>query len=445
MPDAWIPETPIIEGPNRLVRAIGRWSLAALMINIMIGSGIFGLPSALAGLLGRGSLLALLIGAIATGVIGACFSEVASYFTVAGGPYLYTRVAYGRFVGLQVGWMYWLVRLTAPAASANLFVVYLGEFWPWANDRMPRALILGVLIGGLALINCLGVKKAARISDVFTVAKLLPLIVVAIAGIAFLSVHPQVINTTMHAPHLREWLKASLLIVFAYGGFDAAITATSEIKNPRRDAAAALLAALAACTLLYLAVQWTALGTVPDLAHSSRPLTDSARIVFGHAGAVLIAVGTLISVFGNLSANTLAVPRITFALAEQGDFPSFFARVHPRFRTPYVSIYVFAFLVWAFALGGNFTWNATLSAIARLFYYAAVCAAVPVLRRKMPGAAQFRLPGAPWVAALGVVICAILFTQVDLGGSLILLATFVVATLNWQVVREKQPRPVTDL
>jgi len=440
MPEAWIPEPPVINQPNRLVRAIGRWSLAALMVNIMIGSGIFGLPSALAGLLGRASLLALLIGAIAAGVIGACFSEVASYFTVAGGPYLYARVAYGRFIGLQVGWMYWLVRLTAPAASANLFVVYLGEFWPRANDRVPRALILGVLIGGLALVNCLGVKKAARISDVFTVAKLLPLVVVAIAGMAFLSTHPQVSNISTHTPHLREWLKASLLIVFAYGGFDAAITATSEIKNPRRDAAAALLVALTACTLLYLAVQWTALATVPNLANSSGPLTDSAGITLGHAGAVLIAAGALISVFGNLSANTLAVPRITFALAEQGDFPAFFAWVHPRFRTPYVSICVFALLVWAFALGGNFAWNATLSAIARLSYYAAVCVAVPVLRRKLPGAAQFRLVGGTWFAVTGVVICAILFSQVDLGGSLILLATIVVATLNWQVVRGKQPR-----
>jgi amino acid transporter len=268
----------------------------------------------------------------------------------------------------------------------------------------------------------------------------LPLVAVAIAGMVFLSTHPQVSNVPAHTPHVREWLKASLLIVFAYGGFDAAITATSEIKNPRRDAAAALLAALTACTLLYLAVQWTALGTVADLAHSSKPLTDSARTVLGHAGAVLIAAGALISVFGNLSANTLAVPRITFALAEQGDFPAFFARVHPRFRTPYVSICVFALLVWAFALGGNFAWNATLSAIARLSYYAAVCAAVPVLRRKFPGAAQFRLEGGTWFAVMGVIICAILFSQVDLGGSLILLATIVVATLNWHVVRGKQPR-----
>ncbi len=437
MPEARIPETLLGEGPNRLVRAIGRWSLAALMVNIMIGAGIFGLPSALAGLLGRGSLLALLLGAVAAGVIVACFSEVASYFSAAGGAYLYTRVAYGRFVGLQVGWMLWLVRLTAPAASANLFVVYLGEFWPWASHRMPRALILTVLIGGLALVNCLGVKRAARISDVFTIAKLLPLAVVTFAGIAFLSAHPQAANIPAHAPHLREWLKASLLIVFAYGGFDAAILATSELKSPRRDVAVALFAALATCTVVYLAVQWATLGTVADLAHSSRPLADVARTVFGHAGAALVAVGGLIAVFGNLSANTLAVPRITFALAEQGDFPSFFARVHPRFRTPYVSICVFALLVWAFALGGNFAWNATLSAIARLLYYAAICAAVPVLRKKMPGAAQFYLLGGPWFAALGVAICVVLFSQVELGGSLILLATFVVATLNWAAVRGK--------
>ena len=447
MPAPRLPAASPSEGgwapPNRLVRAIGRWTLTALMVNIMIGSGIFGLPSALAGLLGRASLWALLIGGTATAILVASFSEVASYFTAAGGPYLYTRVAFGRFAGLQMGWLFWLARVTAPAANANIFVVYLAEFWPRATAPLPRFVILTVLIWGLALINCLGVRRAARTSNVFTVAKLLPLVIVGIAGLVFFLAHPGVSaiasNTPLHTPGMGSWLKASLLIVFAFGGFDAAMTPTSEVKNPRRDTAFALFAAVAACTVIYLLVQWAALVTVPDLAHSPRPLADSARNAMGHAGAVLISVGAVISVFGNLTANLLGVPRITFALAEQGDFPAFFAAVHPRFRTPYVSILTFALLLWLFALMGNFAWNAVLSATGRLIYYAAICVAVPVLRKKFPGEAQIRLPGGLVLAAIGVVICAVLMTAVNRGGTLILLATSAVAAVNWWLVRKRAP------
>jgi len=429
---------PEVSPPNRLVRAIGRWTLTALMVNIMIGSGIFGLPSALAGLLGRASLWALLLGGVAAAILVASFSEVASYFTAAGGPYLYTKVAFGRFVGLQMGWLFWLARVTAPAANANIFVVYLGEFWPHATDPLPRFVILTVLIWGLAFVNYLGVKRAARISNVFTVAKLFPLLVVGIAGAAFLLIHPAASNAPAHPPVLGAWLKASLLIVFAFGGFDAAITATGEAKNPRRDAAFALFASVAACTAVYLLVQWGALNTVPNLALSPRPLADAARNALGHVGAVLIAVGALVSVFGNLTANLLGVPRITFALAEQGDFPAFFGAVHPRFRTPYVSICTFALLLWIFALVGNFTWNVVLSATGRLLYYGAICIAVPVLRKKFPGEAQVRLPAGLWLAGIGLVICVVLLTQVSRGGSFILLATSAVAALNWLLVRKKQ-------
>ena len=446
-----MPEKPILESGNNpaavaaksqsggLVRAIGRWSLTALMINIMIGSGIFGLPSALAGLLGRASIWAWLIGGAAAAILVASFSEVASYFTAAGGPYLYCRVAFGRFVGLQMGWIFWLARVTAPAANANIFIVYLGEFWPHAADPWPRFVILSVLIWGLALVNCLGVGRAALVSNVFTVAKLLPLLLVGFAGGAFLLLHPAAANAPAHVPVLSTWLQASLLIVFAFGGFDGAITATGEAKNPRRDAAFALFTAVGVCTAVYLLLQLAALGTVPDLAHSPRPLADAARNTLGHAGAVLIAAGVLVSVFGTLTANLLGVSRITYALAEQGDFPAFFAAVHPRFRTPYVSICTFALLLWIFSLIGSFTWNAVLSATGRLLYYGAICIAVPVLRKKMPGEAQVRLPGGPWWAAIGLVICLVLLTQVNRGGLLILVGTSLVAALNWVLVRKKGP------
>ena len=158
----------------------------------------------------------------------------------------------------------------------------------------------------------------------------------------------------------------------------------------------------------------------------------------GNAGAGLIAVGALVSIYGYLSANMLAVPRLTFALAEQQDFPAIFAAVDPRFRTPYFSIIVFAALVWLFALLGNFSWNVTLSAAARLFCYAAGCAALPVLRKKQPGGALFHLPAGSFLAMVGVLVCLVLITQTDLRKSLILVSVIAIAFVNWTVVRQSE-------
>jgi len=415
-----------------LVRAIGRWSLALLVINSIIGSGIFGLPSEIAKLLGRASVWAVLLAGAAIGIIMACFAEVGSQFSEAGGPYLYARKTFGRLVGIEVGWMLWLVRTAAPAATANLLVIYLGEFFPAASRPVPRMLALTLLIGFIAVVNFFGVRGGTRTSNIFTVAKLAPLLVVAIGGVVYLASQGPV---TASVPPGNGWLKALVLLVFAYGGFETAVTPMAEASNPRRDVSFALLFALAVCTLLYTAIQWSVVGILPDPAHSARPLADVARVFMGNRGAAFISVGALISVYGYLTANMLAVPRVTFALAENGDFPSIFGAVHPRYHTPYFSIIVYAFFLWCMAVLGNFTWNATLSAVARLFYYGIVCAALPVLRRRQPEAVQFRLPMGNVLAAVGVLVCAILITQVDLSKSLVLLAIVLVGFLNWLLVR----------
>jgi APA family basic amino acid/polyamine antiporter len=431
-------------GPVSLVRAIGRWSMAALVINSIIGSGIFGLPSDLARLLGNASPYAVLIAGGAMGMIMACFAEVASRFTQTGGPYLYSRVAFGRLVGIEMGWMLWLVRLTAPAANASLFVIYLREFWPQAMDPVPRLCVLTLLIGILAITNLRGVRAGAEISNIFTVAKLIPLFLVAIAGAVYVLNHQQVSNATATSAEAHSWLEAILILGFAYGGFEGALTPMSEATNPRRDAAFGLFTALITCAALYTVIQWVVVKALADPAHSERPLAEVARLVMGNSGAALVAVGALVSIYGYLSANMLAVPRLTFALAEQQDFPTIFAAVHPRFRTPYFSILVFAALVWLFALLGNFSWNVTLSAAARLFCYGAGCAALPVLRRKQPGEARFRLPAGSLFALIGVTVCVVLITQIDLRKSLILVAVIITAFLNWLAVRNRESQQTVN-
>lgn len=424
-----------------LIRAIGRWSMVALAVNCIIGSGIFGLPSVVAGFVGRRSPEAVLMAGVAMGVIIACYAEVASQFTETGGHYLYIRQAFGRFAGLQVGWMNLLSRLTACAAAVNLLVISLGEFWVHSSAALPRLAVVSLFVGTLAAANYRGVAAGSLVSNVSVIAKLVPLAVVCAVGLAYLAIHPQVVPAGARAG-ADDWLKATLILFFSYGGYEAALAPLGEAKDPRRDAPFALFVALGVVTLFYTALQFVVVGVLPDAAHSVRPLADVAQVMMGRPGAVLISLGAIVSVYGYLSANLLTNPRAMFALAERGDFPPWFAAIHARFRTPYFSIVVFAVVVWTFALFGNFAWNVTLSAVARLFYYGAVCAAVPALRRKQPGAARLRLPGGPLLPVLGVLICAALLTRVDFSKSLILLATIAAATSNWLVVRRRNALPL---
>jgi len=279
------------------------------------------------------------------------------------------------------------------------------------------------------------VRAGTQVSNVFTIAKLVPLFAVIGMGLFVLHAHPSGVSPSAPAAVTTgQWMKAVLLLVFAYGGLETALTPMGEAKDPRRDAPFALFTALVVCTVIYALIQWVVVGVLPDAAHSERPLADLARVAVGSFGAALVAVGALISFYGYLSAKILAMPRVTFALAEQGDFPQAFAAIHPRFHTPYVSILVFAAMVWAFALSGEFKWNVTLSAVARLLYYGVCCAALPVLRRTQPGDARFRLPAGNLLAGLAVLLCAVLVTQVNFGQSLIVAATIAIALLNWAVV-----------
>ena len=426
--------------PPQLVRVIGRWSMVALAINCMIGSGVFGLPSVIAALVGSLSPLAVLLAGLATAVVIGCYAEVASQFTETGGHYIYVRRAFGRFAGLQVGWLNLLGRLTACAAAVNLLVVSLGEFWPQADMPAPRFAIMTLLIGTLAAANYRGVAAGTLVSNVSTVAKLVPLALVCIVGLGYLATRAAAAPAAA-AGGVDGWLKAMLLLFFLYGGYETALNPTGEVQDPRHDTVFALFVALIVITVLYTALQLIVVGILPDAAASTRPVADVARVMMGSGGAVLVSVGVIISVYGYLSANLLGVPRGIFALAERGDFPDAIAAIHPRFRTPHVSIVAVALAVWAFALFGSFAWNVTLSAVTRLFYYGAVCAAVPVLRRRQPSAATFRLPLGPVLPALGVLICLTLLTRVDFSKSLIVLGVILTAGVNWLLVRGRGTMP----
>jgi amino acid transporter len=426
-----------------LVRAIGRWSLAALVLNSVIGSSVFGLPSVIAGNLGAASPWAWLLAAIGIGIIVACFAEVTSRFSEAGGPYLYARLAFGRLAGIEMGWMAYLVRITASATNANLFVIYLAELWPGAEGPIVSRLVLAALLFPLAAINWRGVTHGARISAMLIAAKLLPLLIFLLAGIGFLLRHAAVVPT---APPVtaHPWLDSILLLVFAYGGFEAALVPLGEARDPERDAPFALFLTLGVCAVLYCLVQVVVLATLTDPAAAPRPLAAAAQVFLGTSGALLMAGAALLSVAGYLAGGMVNVPRLTFAMAERSDLPDLFARVHPRFRTPYVSIGVYAILVWLLAATGGFLQNLSLSAVSRLFTYGVVCVALPVFRARdgKPGApamhpARFRLPlGGVW-AVLGAGFSLVLSTRMSAQELRVLALTLILGLVHWWWVRRK--------
>jgi len=420
------------------VRSIGRWALAGLALNCIIGSGIFGLPGELNRLVGRASPLAMIFAALAMGCIMAAMAEVGSQFSEPGGPYLYARSVFGRFVGLQVGWFALLSTIAAVAANANIFVVYLAGFFPGAGHGIPRVIILSAFLGVPATVNYLGARRGAGLSSVFVIAKLLPLAVIIIAGLVGLArlryQLPVVSISEISAPGIRSWLTALLLLVFAYGGFEAAMIPAGEVKDPRRTLPFAMGTSLLAAAIVYTLLQRVTVATV-GASTSARPLAEAASVLLGTAGAVVIAIAVMISTTGHVSSVMLHAPRLAYSLAARGEFPSFLAKLHPRFHTPAAALACYAALVWLLAVTGGFYIAVMLATAAKVIMYCATCAALIPLRRRQPGADALRIPFGPAASLVGVVISLALLTQLR-GIEIALMGiTALAAAANWWFAR----------
>ena len=425
--------------PEKLVRSIGRWTLVGLLLNGILGSSVYRLSSEIGATLGANAWWAWIGAAAAMGVLMLCFAEVASRFRDAGGPYLYARIAFGAFAGVQMGWLAYLVRITASATNANLFVIYLAEFIPAAGTPIGGAVTMALLFGGLAAINYRGVKQGAAMSNFLIVAKVLPLVLFAVVGLV-LVLERGPVEVAPVSSTVGNWIDVALLLIFAYGGFEASLVPLGEAKDPQRDAPFALLTALAVCAALYTACQLVVTMALSDPGAHPRPLAEVGRILIGPAGAAFMATGALLSLYGYFAASTINAPRLSYAMAERGDIPRVFAWVHPRFRTPAVSIIAYAVLSFGLALSGTFIQNLTLSAVSRIATYGLVCLAVPVLRRRegrdpavLP--AQFRAPAGNLLAAIGTVFMLSLITRITAREGVVLAVVIAGATTVWLLSR----------
>jgi APA family basic amino acid/polyamine antiporter len=410
--------------PPGLLRAVSRWQIVGLVLNDVIGSGVYLLPAGAAALLGGASVAAVVLAGVAVLLVVLCFAEAASHFDQPGSAFLYAREAFGELVGFEVGWMTWLARVASVASLAVAFAQALGYLWPEARAGGGRdaAIVLPVL--GLTALNVVGIRSGVRTAVLLAVAKVVPLLVFVAAGTVYVLRNGGVAAATRVAGAAAGgaaaapaaagpvgWHQlgaAALLLLYAYAGFENTAAAAGEYKNPRRDVPFALLAQIGIVTLLYAWVQWVALATLPGLAASPTPLADAARRFLGEWGGWLLTIGATLSILGTNGNTVLAGPRYLFALAQGGYGPRLLGAVHPRFRTPAVAVVAQTAIALPLALSGTFTGLAALSVVARLASYVGTAAAVPVLRRKLgsrPGA--FRLPGGPLVPIAAVLVCIV--------------------------------------
>ena len=426
------------------IRTIGRWAFAALVINAIIGGGVFGVPSQINALLGRAGPVAVIIVGITTAITMGCFAEIASQFPGHGGPYLYVRTTFGRFAGLQVAWFAWLTRLTSAAAVTNLFVIYLAGLWPWAGTVPGKTAIVTVMLSFLIAANYVGARTGANLSTTFAVAKLTPLILLSLLGIAYFFQHPQPALTSheLVQPGGKNWFEALLILSFLYGGYENALYPMGEVKNPRRDAPFALGMALLICVFLFCSIQFVVTAVIGTQA-TDRPLAATASVLIGPYGSLFITIAALVSAYGYLAGSSLTVPRLMFSLGEAGDFPAIFDRVHPRFRTPHVSILIFGVLLWMFAVTGSFRWTTLLSSGARLITYGVTCATLIPLRRRNPQASAYRLPFGAALSVISVLLSALVVAHVSAREALVLGITVLIASANWLFVR-KTPQPASE-
>jgi amino acid transporter len=376
-------------------------------VNQVIGGAIFALAAGLA--LNTGSWAPWLVGAVAIAslLIALSFAEVGSRFDGTGGPYLYTRAAFGRFPAFEVGWMMWFTRAASWASVINVLVDALGRYWPVLLGAAARPLLLASLIAVIAGINIRGIRQSSIVVNVLTVGKIVPLLVFIAAGLFAIDPARLAIDGPLT---LGGAAAGGLLLIFAFGGYEVVPVVAGETRDPGRAVPFALIVTIVSVAAIMTLVQVVALGTLPELATSPTPLVSAAAVFMGSGGAALIVFGATVSTLGNNMGQALSGPRNLYALAEHGDLPAFFGRVHPRFRTPVTAVMLTAAVSLALALSGRFAALAAVSAISRLVVYLFTCAATIRLRQarfagQVP-APVFIVPLGPTIPALAIV-CAL--------------------------------------
>lgn len=402
--------TPTLGKGAALKRSLTLPDVVALGINGVIGQGIFLLPGFAAALMGPASLTALGLAGLLSCLIALCFAEVGSHFDKTGGAYVYAREAFGDFVGFEVGWLTCCVAVIAWAALANGFTEVLAHFVPAVTEPTTQKVVAVSLMTALMGINLFGARIGASVSTFFSVAKLIPLILFVGVGVF----HLQGALFEPFAPQgYGSLADATLVLLYAYVGFETLVVPAGEMKDPQKNVPIALMTVMAVVTVVYMAVLTVSIGTLPELAGHQNPVAAASGNVLGAVGGTIVAAGICVSVFGTNAGSALVSPRRFYALAERGDLPKIFAAIDPDSGSPRPAIVLTWALAVALALTGSFKELAVLGVVARFLQYIPTCLAAIVFRHRYRNQPRhgFTLPFGPVIPLATIGLCVWLLVE----------------------------------
>ena len=398
-----------------LSRELGVRSLAAVIFNYTVGSGIFVLPAVVAAQLGPAAILAYLVCAVVMTLSVVCFAEAGSRVSSSGGPYAYVEAALGPLAGFLAGLLNVISALAAAAAVASLFAASAAALIGTTSVVIQGMLMAGVLTAA-ASINMRSVTGGARLVEIAVVAKLIPLLAFAIVGAAFVRVEN--LGWTS-SPPLASVLSTAGVLIFAFLGIEGALQPSGEVREPSRTVPRAAFIAIGGVVTLYIAIQVVAQGllgaALPD--DPVAPLAEAAATVAGPAGRTFMLVGATTSMFGFLCGTALTGPRTLYAFARDGFLPRPLAAIHSTRRTPHVAIAVYVSVALGLALSGSFQRLLVVANVSALLVYIGVAVSAWELRRRnvRTHGEPFRAPGGPMIPA----------------ATCLVIAGVIVATISW--------------
>jgi amino acid transporter len=426
-----------------LKREIGVFGLSANIVNIIVGAGIFVLPAILAEIMGAASIIAYLFCGFLLSLIMLCFAEAGSRVTTTGGGFAYVETAFGAYPGFLVAIFAITGCVMADAAISNALVNVLGHAFPVFRTDWVRILFLLTVFTGLAAINVVGVKQGMGLVKINTVAKLTPLLLLILIGFKDVSVANFQWDST---PTLKQFGEASLILFFAFQGGDVGLNVGGEIKDPKRTVPRAIFIGIGFVLVLYILIQTVSQGVLGSqlAGFKEAPLAEVGKVVFGPIGFTIVLIGTGISMFGTLSGQILNNPRVLFALANDNVLPvKALAAIHPKNKTPYISIAVYAAIGFILASVGGFKQLAVIASASMLLVYLGVVLSVIRLRQMNPDdKAAFKIPGGvtvPLLAAVTILFFLFNLTNFEKVGLLIFIGvlSFVYAAIQWFEKRKK--------
>ncbi len=389
-----------------LKREIGVWGLVANSINIIVGAGIFILPVLIAERLGSASIWAYLICGVLMVFIMLCFAEVGTKITRTGGAYSYIEEAFGKYAGfLTTNVFIFGAALMATAAVANGLVSTLTYFLPLFKLQWIRVLLFILMFGGLVFTNIRGVGKAIFIVKFNTIAKMAPLLMIALSGWFFIKPGNLGVTYGNSFPDIGEM---SLILIFAFVGAETALNVSGEIKDPLKTIPKGIMLSILIVVVLYILIQMTVQGilgrSITDFREA--PLAEAARRMIGPAGATIVLIGAMFSMFGNISGMTLNMPRVLFAASRDRVIPiAALSKVHGKYLTPHISIITYGVLGFIFASTGEFRQLAILSSASYLLIYLGVVLSAIKFRitgRTVEG--SYKIPGGYLIPGLSALV-----------------------------------------